>query len=126
MSVSTVRIPVAAIALDKTMRPTARWVQDEATLAVANLLLQASGTLLDEFIALLTRQLHALPHESPKAHKSTIMRLIAHLDERREETELAANPERRAGIERVGEHFARKAQSGWSRHPLPEPPTAPK
>jgi hypothetical protein len=48
------------------------------------------------------------------------MRLIAHLDERREELELAADPERRAGIARVAEHFARKAQLGWSNHPLPE------
>jgi hypothetical protein len=48
------------------------------------------------------------------------MRLIAHLDEHREEAELAADPARRAGIERVGEHFARKAQSGFSPLPLPE------
>lgn len=78
--------------------------------------------MLELYKQVFTQQLLSLPVGSDKALKSKLIRLIAHLDERREEAELAANPERRAGIERIGEHFARKAQSGWSRHPLPELP----
>ncbi|MBO0356496.1 hypothetical protein J0X19_00935 [Hymenobacter sp. BT186] len=88
-------------------------------------LLDCEPTTLKRMVAVLNQQLVALPATTPKSVFSTLMRLIAHLDERREEAELAANPERRAGIERVGEHFARKAQSGWSSQPLPElPPDA--
>ena len=94
----------------------------EADLLFKLVLLEVDPTLLTQMVDLLNQELGRLPKDAPKSVFSALMRLIAHLDERREEAELAVNPERRAGIERVAGHFARKAQSGWSAHPLPEPP----
>ena len=82
-------------------------------------LTQADPLVLDRLITELTEGLHALPADTPKEVAATVIRLIAHLDEQREAAELAANPARRAGIERVGAHFARKAQSGFAGSPAP-------
>jgi hypothetical protein len=97
----------------------------EVPVQAADLLFEAvvsqdDPALLSSIIAALNKELRALPLTAPKSAFSALMRLIMALDERREEAELAADPARRAGIERVGEHFARKAQSGFSALPLPE------
>ena len=92
----------------------------EADLLLELVLTQADPAVLSGLAAALNQELRALPLTLPKSVFSTLMRLIAHLDERREEIELAADPARRAGIERVAEHFAHKAQSGFSPLPLPE------
>lgn len=99
--------------------------QQETPVQAADLLFEAVVTqddpaLLHSIIAALNKELRALPLTAPKSAFSALMRLIMALDRRREDAELAANPARRAGIERVGEHFARKAQSGFSPLPLPE------
>lgn len=85
-----------------------------------DVLMQAEGTVLDAWLSLLNATLQQLPANAPKAHYAALVRLITSLTRRREEAELAADPARRAGIERVGEHFARKAQSGFSPYGLPE------
>ena len=92
----------------------------EADLLFELVVAQADPAVLVVIIAALNKELRTLPYTAPKSAFSALMRLIAHLDERREEAELAADPARRAGIERVAEHFARKAQSGFSPLPLPE------
>jgi hypothetical protein len=91
----------------------------EATV-LFNVLTQAEGPALDTLLTLLNDALRQLPDDAPKIHYAALMRLITKLTRRKEEAELAADPARRAGIERVGEHFARKAQSGFSALPLPE------
>lgn len=118
MAAATLHIPVSALVLEPAVMPATKAAQD-ATAVVAELLTQATGPLLDQYKQVFTQQLLALPVGTHKALKSKLIRLIAHLDERREEAELAADPARRAGIERVGEHFARKAQSGFSAGELP-------
>jgi len=99
--------------------------QQQAPMQEADLLLemvvaQDDPTLLNAIIAALNKELRALPLTAPNSAFSALMRLITKLTRRKEEAELAADPARRAGIERVGEHFARKAQSGFSPLPLPE------
>lgn len=56
----------------------------------------------------------------PKPVLLEIIHLVDFLDERREEADLAANPARRAGVERAAVRFAPKAQASIS--PLPLPP----
>lgn len=85
-----------------------------------DVLTQVEGPALDKLLALLNDTLRQLPANAPKTHYSVLMRMIMDLTRRKEEAELAADPARRAGIERVAEHFARKAQSGFSPLPLPE------
>ncbi len=92
----------------------------EADLLLEMVVAQDDPTLLNAIIAALNEELRALPLTAPNSAFSAIMRLIMHLDRRREDAELAADPARRAGIGRVGGHFARKAQSGFSPLPLPE------
>ena len=99
------------------LRPT---LLQEADILWKLVLTQADPLVLDRLITELTEGLYALPVDTPKEAAATVIRLIAHLDEQREAAELAANPARRAGIERVGAHFARKAQSGFSNSPLPD------
>ncbi len=92
----------------------------EADLLLEMVVAQDDPALLNAIISALNKELRALPLTAPNSVFSAIMRLIAHLDRRREDAELAADPARRAGIERVAAHFARKAQSGFSPLPLPE------
>jgi len=92
----------------------------EADLLGKMMLMQDDPVMLGILIATLNKELRALPLTAPKKAFSVLMRLITTLTRRKEEAELAADPARRAGIERVGEHFAHKAQSGFSPLPLPE------
>jgi len=118
----TIRVPVADIRPVVATSLEGLGPEGKAASLLVELLLQAQGPALDDSIAWLTAQLRQQAAVLSNAQVSILMRLIAHLDERREEAELAANPERRAGIERVAGHFARKAQSGWAGYPLPEVP----
>lgn len=93
--------------------------QLQTALALAEAFATVQGAELDHTLGLLNALLSSRPIW-PAAQHAALMRLIAHLQRRKEEAELAADPARRAGIERVAEHFARKAQSGFSPLPLPE------
>ncbi len=85
-----------------------------------DVLTKVEGPALDKLLALLSDALRQLPANAPKTHHAVLMRMIIDLTRRREDAELAADPARRAGIEQVAAHFARKAQSGFSPLPLPE------
>lgn len=112
MDTLTLHIPVSSLTLACRAPLSSEGTTVEAVLALTSVLTTVQGPALERIAALLTQLLHDLPADAPKTQKSALMRLIAQLDERREEAELAANPARRAGIERIGEHFARKAN--WS------------
>jgi hypothetical protein len=106
MSVATVRIPVSALRPADVRLPQPVEVNPDAALAV--LLMQASGTMLNQLIDLLTAQLHQQAATLSNEQTSAFIRLIAQLNERREQAELAANPARRAGLERASQSFASK------------------
>lgn len=120
MSITTVRPPVAAFTHIHRSCTVSKWDDAGLASAVLEVLAQADAPVLEKFIALFSAELQAHSATISNERASLLIRLIASLDERREEMELAENPARRAGIARVGEHFARKAQSGFSPHPLPE------
>ena len=63
---------------------------------------------LTQAIALLSQLLHERASRMTNKQVSQVMRCIADLDERREEAELAANPARRAGIERAAQRLAQR------------------
>lgn len=106
MSVATVRIPVSALHPTAPRQSAPTEVSPDAALAA--LLLQAGETMLPQFIDLLTAQLHQQAASLSNEQLSTFIRLIAQLNERREQAELVANPARRAGIRRASQRFARK------------------
>ena len=106
MSVATVRIPISALRPAATRQPQPTEVSSDAALAA--LLMQASGTMLDQLINLLTTQLHQQASTLSNEQASAFIRLIAQLTERREQAELVANPARRAGLGRASQTFARK------------------
>lgn len=113
LPVPTLRIPVSALRLGGHPSP---WSQ--LTPLLRDWFSAAEGPVLTQLITQLTTELHEQAKSMSNQDVSAVIQLITELDERREEAELAANPARRAGIERVGERFARKAQSGFSPHPL--------
>jgi hypothetical protein len=106
MSVATVRIPVSAL------RPAAARPLQSAEVssdaALAALLMQASDTMLNQLIDLLTAQLHQQAAMLSNEQTSAFICLIAQLNERREQAELVANPARRAGLGRASQSFAHK------------------
>ena len=105
MPVATVRIPVSALRPAATRPPQSTEVSPDTLIA---LFMQASDTMLDELIDLLTAQLHQQAATLSNEQASTFIRLIAQLNERREQTELVANPARRAGLGRASQSFASK------------------
>lgn len=119
MPATTVRLPVSALTPVRQAAISAKSDEAEMALVLANWLVQTEGPLLEKLIKLFAAELQQPPTTLSNERASYLIRLIAYLDERREQAELAADPARRAGIERIGEHFARKAQSGFSPHPLP-------
>ena len=80
---------------------------------------QSEGPLREHLLQVLNDLLYHKP-ALPKAQWLEVVHLIDKLQHQQEAAELAANPARRAGIERVGAHFARKAQSGFFNSPLPD------
>lgn len=108
-------VPAAIPAVETVASPE----QLQTALALAEAFATVQGSELDHAISLLNALLSSRPFW-PATQHAALMRLIMTLTRRREDAELAANPARRAGIERVAEHFARKAQSGFSPLPLPE------
>lgn len=100
----TVRIPVSALSV---VRPATRATAREKDISVlADVLAHAGEPVLSHLIELLTAQLHQQAASLSNEEVSARMRLIARLDEQREEAELAANPARQAGIERAAKTFA--------------------
>ena len=106
MAVATVRIPVSALRPAATRRSSPPEVSPDAALAA--LLMQAGDTLLPQLIDLLTAQLHQQAATLSNEQASAFIRLIAQLNERREQAELVTNPARLAGLGRASQSFARK------------------
>ena len=71
---------------------------------------QPDAELLTQGITLLSHLLHEHASRMTDKQVSQVMRYIADLDERREEAELAANPARRAGIERAAQRLAQRTE----------------
>ena len=94
-------------------KPTRRVNSLEAW-ATAELLHQADaaeGPALDQLIAWLTTSLRQRVAHSPDAQVSEVFRLIAYFHERREVSELAADPARQAGVKRAAKTFAHKLRA---------------
>ncbi|AMR27790.1 hypothetical protein A0257_12265 [Hymenobacter psoromatis] len=73
---------------------------------LADMLTTAETPMLTPLIDLLTARLHQQAATLSNEQVSAIMRLIGRLDEQREEAELVANPDRRAGLDRLSKHQA--------------------
>lgn len=102
------RIPVSALSV---ARPVADVAEGQKALSLpADVLAQFDEPLLTHLIDSLTYQLHQQAATLSNEQVSTRMRLISRLDEQREEAELAANPARRAGIERAAQTFASRTK----------------
>ena len=101
------RIPVSSLSVVRPVTHASEW-QTALTLP-ADVLAQFDEPLLTHLIDTLTHQLHQQAATFSNEQVSSRMRLIARLDEQREEAELAANPARRAGLERAATRFASKS-----------------
>lgn len=101
---STVRIPVSALSVVHPAPRATAWEKDASVLA--EVLATAGEPVLRHLMELLTAQLHQQAASLSNEEVSVMMRLIARLDEQREEAELAASPARRAGLARLKERLA--------------------
>ena len=68
-----------------------------------------TNPLPDQLIAALTAYLHRQAAARSNEQVSALMRLIRRLDEQREAAELAASPERQAGLLRIRSRWAHQA-----------------
>lgn len=104
----TVRIPVSALTVVRPTSGATAWEKD--VFVLADVLAHAGEPVLSHLIELLTTQVHQRAASLANEQVSAMMRLIARLDEQREEAELAANPARRAGLARLKERLAGESQ----------------